>query len=98
MVETYLDCFLAPEIYIIPNFMKIVRVVLEIYESCVHGQRESSFFYKVEIYLDRLLVPEICVKPNFVKLVSAVLDINESNVQGQTDIEAIRFFTKLRRI
>ena len=29
-VETYLDCLLVPEIYVIPNFVEIVRAVLEI--------------------------------------------------------------------
>ena len=29
-VETYLDRFIVPEIYKLPNFVKIVRAVLEI--------------------------------------------------------------------
>ena len=41
-VETYLDRLLEPEIYIIPNFVKIVRAVLEIYDSCVHGQTDRQ--------------------------------------------------------
>ena len=41
-VETYLDHLLVPEIYIIPNFVKIVRAVLEIYVSCVHGQTDRQ--------------------------------------------------------
>ena len=34
-----------PEMHVIPNFVKIVRAVLEIYESCVHGQidRQPNF-------------------------------------------------------
>ena len=41
-VETYLDRLLLPDMYIIPNFVKIVRTVLEIYESCVHGQTDRQ--------------------------------------------------------
>ena len=41
-IETYLDRLLVPEIYILPNFVKIVRAVLEIYESCVHGQADTQ--------------------------------------------------------
>ena len=41
-VETYLESLLLHEIYIIPNFVKIVRAVLEIYESCVHGQTDRK--------------------------------------------------------
>ena len=37
-VETYLDHLLWFKIYVIPNFLKVVRAVLDIYESCVHGQ------------------------------------------------------------
>ena len=52
-----------PEIYVIPNFVKIIRAVLEIYERCVHGQNDrqagNPIFYKVETHLDRLLVSEI---------------------------------------
>ena len=33
-VEIYLDWLFIPEIYKIPNFVKIVRAVLEIYENC----------------------------------------------------------------
>ena len=36
--ETYLDRLLVPEIYVMPNFVIVVRAVLYIYESCVHGQ------------------------------------------------------------
>ena len=72
-VETYLDRLFVLEIYIIPNFVKIVRAVLEIYESCVHGQTgrqtNNPIFYKVETYLDRLLVLEIHFIQNFVKIV-----------------------------
>ena len=44
-VETYLDRLLVPEIYILPNFVKIVRAVLEINVSCVHRQidRQPNF-------------------------------------------------------
>ena len=87
-----------PEIYIIPNFVKIVRAVLEIYENCVHGQTDNSIFYKVETYVDRLLVPEIYIILNFVKIVRAVLEIYESCVHGQRDRQATRFFTRLRPI
>ena len=41
-VESYLDRLLVPEIYIIPNFAKIVRAVLEIYENCAHGQNDRQ--------------------------------------------------------
>ena len=82
--------------------MKIVRTVLEIYESCVHGQTDrqagNPIFYKVEIYLDRFLVPELYILPNLVKIARAVLEIYVSSVHGQTDRQAIRFFTRLRPI
>ena len=77
------------EIHIIPNSVKIVLVVLEIYEICVQGQNDrqtdTPIFYKVETYLDRLLVSEIYVIQNFVKIVGAVLEIYLSYVHGQTD-------------
>ena len=46
-VETYLDRLLVLEIYIIPNFVKIILAVLEIYLSCVHGQidRQTTLFF-----------------------------------------------------
>ena len=78
--------------------MKIVRAVLEIYESSVHGQTDNPILYKVETYLDRLLLLEIYIIPNFVKIVRAVLEIYESCVHGQTDRQATRFFTRLRPI
>ena len=34
--ETHLDRLLVPEIYIIPNFVKIVGVVLEIVNIYIH--------------------------------------------------------------
>ena len=37
-VDIFLDGLLVSEIYVIPNFMKIVRTVLEIYDSCFLGQ------------------------------------------------------------
>ena len=59
--------------------MKIVRVVLEIYENCVHGQNDrqtdNQIFNMVGTYLFRILVPEIYIIPNFVKIVRAVLEI-----------------------
>ena len=67
-----------PEIYVIPNFMKVVRAVLEIYECCVHGQIDSQttrFFYKVETYLDPFRVLEIHLIPNLEKIVRAVFEI-----------------------
>ena len=101
-VETYLDRLLVLEIRIIPNFVKIVSVVLEVYEICVQGQNDrqtaNPIFYKVETYLDRLLVPEIYIKPNFVKIVRAVLEIYESCVHGQIERQTTRFFTRLRPI
>ena len=100
-VETYLNRLLVPEMYVIPNFVKIVRVVLEIYESCVHGQTkktDSPIFYKIETYLDRLLVSEIYVIPNFVKIVRAVLDIYENCIHRQIDRQKSQFFTRLRPI
>ena len=78
--------------------MKIVRTVLEIYESCVHGQTDNPIFYKGETYLDRLLLPEMYIIPNFVKIVRAVLEIYKSCFHGQTDRQATRFFTRLRPI
>ena len=54
------------EIYVMPNFVKIVRAVLEIYESSVHRQTDNPIFYKVETNLNRLLVLEIYAIPNFV--------------------------------
>ena len=73
------------EIHKIPNFVKIVRAVLKIYENYVNGQTDNQIFYKLETYLDRFLLPEIYIIPNFVKIVRAVLEIKESCVHGQTD-------------
>ena len=77
--ETFLDCLLMPETYVMPDFVKIGRAVHEIYESCVYGQNnrqtDNPIFYKVETYLDCLLMLKIHVIPNFVKIVSAVLEI-----------------------
>ena len=73
-----------PEIYVMPNFVKIIRAVLEIYESCFHGQTDNSIFYKVETYVDRLLMPKIYAIPNFVKIIKAVLEVNESCFHRQT--------------
>ena len=86
-LENYLDRLLVYEKYVMPNFVKIVIVVLEISESCVHGHtdRHPRFFYKTEIYLDCFLVPEIYVISNFVKVVRVVLYIYESCVHGQID-------------
>ena len=70
------------------NFEKVVREVLDIYDSCVHGQIDrpiTQFFNKVETYVDRLLVPEIYVIKSFVKIVWAVLEIYENCIHGQTD-------------
>ena len=66
---TYLDRLLVPELYLILNFMKIVKAVHEIYVSCVHGQTNNPIFYKVQTNLDRFLVPEIYKISNFVKIV-----------------------------
>ena len=82
--ETYLDHFFIPKIHVITYFVKIVRVVLEIYKSCVHTQTNILIFYKAEIYLD-LLVPKIYVIPNFVKIIRAVLEIYESCIHRQLD-------------
>ena len=41
-VETYLDRLPVAEISIIPNFVKIVRAVLKIYEICVQGQNDRQ--------------------------------------------------------
>ena len=94
MVETYLDCLLVPEIYLIPCFVKIVRAVLEIYESYDNRQTVKPIFYKVETYLDRLLVSEIYVKPKILKIIRAVFEIYESCFHGQTT----RFFIRLRSV
>ena len=71
---------------IISNFVKIVRAVLEIYESCVHGQTDrqtnNPVFSKVGTYLGRLLMAEIQIIPNFVKIVRTDLEIYESCVLG----------------
>ena len=84
-VETYLDRLLVPKIHVIPNFVKFIRAVLKIYESCVHGQTDNPIFYKIETHLGRLLVHEIHVIPRFVEVVRAVLLIYVSCVHGQTD-------------
>ena len=53
-VETYLDCLLVPEMYAIPNFMKIIKAVLEnvnrrLFMRVVFKgrQTDNSIFYKV---------------------------------------------------
>ena len=78
-IETYLDRFLVLEIYIIPNFVKIDSVVLEIYEIYVQGQNDRQsgnlIFCKVETYLNRFLVLEIHIMLNSVKIIRAVLEI-----------------------
>ena len=77
--ETFLDCLLMPETYVMPDFVKIGRAVHEIYESCVYRQNnrqtDNPIFYKVETYIDHFLRFKICAKPNFVKIVRAVLEI-----------------------
>ena len=82
--------------------MKIVRAVLEIYASCIHGQTDkqagSPIFYKVETYLDRLLMLEKHIIPNLVKILIAVLEIYESCIHGQADRQATLFFIRLRPI
>ena len=93
-VEIYVDCLLGSEIYIISNFVKIVRAVLEIYVSWVHGQTSNEIFYKTETYLDRLHMHERHVIPCFVKIVIEVLEIYEIYVHGQTT----QFFARLRPI
>ena len=88
--------------YIIPNFVKIDRAVLEIYKSCVHAQTDiqtdSPIFYKVETYLDHLLMSKIYINPNFVKIISAVLKVYENFVHWETDRLNTQFFTRLRPI
>ena len=58
--------------------MKIVRAVLDVCDSCVHGQidrqTDNPIFCHVETCLDRLLVTEIHIIPNFVKIVRAVVE------------------------
>ena len=98
-IETYLDRLLGPEVYIIPNFVKIVTQFLIFTRVVFTGrQTDNPIFYKIQTYLDRLLVPEIYIIPNFVKIVRAVLEIHVSYVHGQTDRQASRFFTMLRPI
>ena len=87
-----------PEMHVIPNFVQTVRAVLEIYESCVHGQTDNLIFYKVETYLGCLLVSKIHVIPNFVQTVREVLEIYESCVHGQSDRQITRLLTRLRPI
>ena len=84
-VGTYLG-LLVPEIYAITNSVKIVREILEIYSSCVHGHtdRQPDFLQGLT-YLDRLPFPKIYVIPNFVKIVRAVLEIYSSCVHRHTD-------------
>ena len=41
-VEIYLDRLLLPEILIISNFVKIFNVVLEICDSCAHGETDRQ--------------------------------------------------------
>ena len=74
-----------PKIYKISNCVKIIKTVLEIYETYVHRQTDNLDFYMVEIYLDRLLVPEMYIVPNFAKIVRAVLEIYRNCVHGQED-------------
>ena len=74
-VEIYLNRLLVSEMRIMPNFVKIVRAVLDIYVSCNHGQTDNPNFYNVETSVDRLLVPEIYIIPIFVKIIRAVLKI-----------------------
>ena len=84
--KTYLDGFFMPEIYVIPNFMKIVRAVLGIHKSSwTDSQTDNPILYKAETYLDFLFMIEIYVVPNFLKIVRAVLEIYESCFRGQTD-------------
>ena len=90
-VETYLDRFLVPEMYEIPNFVKIVWAVLEIYKISVHGQNDRQIdipiIYKSETYLGRFLVLEIYIIPIFVKIVRAALEI--VNIYIPTNIYTI---------
>ena len=76
-----------PKVYVIPNYVKVVRAVLEIYKRCANGQADSQttpFFHKVETYLVRPLMPPMYVIPNFVKIVSGSRDL-ERCFHGQTD-------------
>ena len=41
-VETYLDCLLIHKIHVILCFVKIVRMVLKIYERDVHRQTDKQ--------------------------------------------------------
>ena len=98
-VETYLDRLLVPDIYVTPNFVKVVeRFSIFTRDAFTDRQTDNPIFYKVEIDLDRLLVPEIYVMPNFVKIVRVVLEIYERCVHGQTDKQTTPFFTRLRPI
>ena len=72
-VETYLECLFEPKIYAIPNFVTILRAVLENINQSL-GQIDNLIFYKAETYLDPLLMPEIYAMPNFMKIVRAVLE------------------------
>ena len=89
-VETYLDCLLVPNVYVIPNFVKICWAVLGNYQSCFQGQTNNPIFCEVETYLDCLLVPEIYEISNFVKIGRAVLENYESCVYGQNDRQTDR--------
>ena len=71
--ETYLDYLLMSEIFVITNFVKIVRVVLE-NVNCILEQTDNPIFYKVETYLDRFLVSEIYVILNSVKIIREVVE------------------------
>ena len=42
-VETYLDRFLVPKMYVIPNFVKIVGAVLKIKRIDIHTYNFRSF-------------------------------------------------------
>ena len=53
-VETYLDRLLVPEIYIIPNFVKIVRAVLEIVNIYIYTYIHTYIY--IYTILARLII------------------------------------------
>ena len=82
-----------PKTYFLPNFVKIVRAVLKIYEIYVDVQinrQITQFFYQVETYLEGLLMPEIYVISNFG---SGPRNLRE--LCSGTDRQTTRFFYKI---
>ena len=65
-VKNYLDHLLMPEIYVMPNFVKIVRAVLEnvnqsLFTRFVFTDRQTSqFFARLSLILSSSLARNAC--------------------------------------